>query len=190
MPDIEILGYYPRNLQEFLVFCVEGGPKPGETGVFEWLYARLIDEAHFYNSAANDPVQIFAATLKRDVSEPDPVPWMSEIVGLEERLFLDGLVGEAEAFPPLNKPLATVTHNQTMDDLFEQGSQRVKKVFAALAADGRSGFTFTAEQFRAALGGDLKADRQNILSEIEDNFKEPLFEKPNPEKILASLGRG
>jgi hypothetical protein len=96
------------------------------------------------------------------------------------------VIGEAAAFPPLNKAAATVTHNQALDDQFIQGRERVERVFVALSADDRSGFSFTAEQFTAALRGDLKADRQSIFSEIEENLKETLFEKSDLPKIIES----
>lgn len=189
MDDIEILGYFPnRRMPDFLEFVVNGAPaEPGATGVFEWLYSRRVLEAHFFISAANDPIQVFAATLKRHASEPDPVPWMDNIIGLKPRLHLEGVVGEASAFPPLNLPLATVTRNQAMDDLFEEGRQPVERVFVALSAGEKSGFSFTAEQFKAALAGDLKVDRERILAEIEDKFGEPLFGKRDLERILESV---
>jgi hypothetical protein len=188
MAKIEVLGYFPKTMQDFLLFCVIGGNKPGETGVFEWFYSRRVFEAHFFNSAPSDPVQVFVATVDR--RETLPVPWMDEIKGLKERLHLEGVVGDVSAFPPLNQPHATVTRNQAMDDQFIKGGKRVEKVFAALSAEDRSGFSFTAEQFKAALRGDLRVDRQSILSEIEANFKEPLFEKPDMAKILESVSTG
>lgn len=189
MGNIEILGYFPnRKMPEFLDFCVNGAPaEPGATGVFEWLYGRLVLEAHFFISGANDPIQMFAATLKRHPSEPGVVPWMDRIVGLKKRLHLEGVVGDVSAFPPLNQPLAKVIHNQAMDDLFEQGKHRIERVFEALSAENKSGFSFTAEQFQAALGGDLNVDRKNILAEIEDQFGTLLFGKPDLEKILESV---
>ena len=188
MDNIEVLGYSlfsSKKMVDFIAFCIGGTPgDPTEPGVFEWLYSRTITQAHFFTSAANDSLGVFGATVLQPPDEP-PVPWTDQIKGFERFVPMDGELAVAHAFPQLQ---ATVTSNKYMDDRYQMGSKAVEKVFEALKPTDRSGFSFTAKQFRSALGGDPSVDRVAILSEIEKKFGKPLFEKPDRAKILESLG--
>lgn len=191
MNNIEVLGYVlqsSKKMADFIVFCTSGTPgDPTEPGVFEWLYSRTIQEAHFFTSSAADSMGVFGATILKPVGEPDPVvvPWMNKIKGFKSFVSTDGALGLVDAFPQLT---ATVTHNQFLDDEYVKGAKPALEIFDALKATDRSGFSFTAEQFAAALRGDAKVDREGILSEIEKKLGKPLFEKPDLAKLRQSIG--
>src|SRR5215475_12111966 len=119
MPIIEILAYLPIDMKDFLFFCANGAPDGNgnwlpdpfgrkKTGVFDWLYGRGVPEAHFYTSDPADPVQVFVATVQKP--ESGPMPWLKNIPGFEDLPVTYGQVGLAGQFPPLNSPIATVTH--------------------------------------------------------------------------------
>jgi hypothetical protein len=190
MDNIEVLGYVlksTKTMTDFLVFCISGTPHdPTEPGVFEWLYSRTVQEAHFFSSSGTDSMGVFGATVLKPVGEPNPVvPWMDRIKGFEGFVSTDGALDLVNAFPQLT---ATVTHNQFLDDEFVKGAKPVMEVFNALKASDRSGFGFTAAEFAAALRGDAEVNREEILAEIEKKLGKPLFEKPDLAKILKSLG--
>lgn len=189
MDNIERLGYCLKanSLADFLVFCTNATGSLTEPGVFEWLYSRTIQEAHFFTSGANDSIVLFGATILKPVGDPPgTVPWTDRIKGFKRFMATDGELGPlVSAFPQLT---STVTHNQWLDDEYVKGAKPVLEVFNALKATDRSGFSFTAEQFAAALRGDAKVDRVGILSEIEKKLERPLFEKRDLAKILQSVG--
>jgi hypothetical protein len=192
MDNIEVLGYClfsSKRMEDFIAFCVGGTEgDPTEPGVFEWLYSRTVQEAHFFTGSANDSIGVFGATvLKPDDAEPDPVvvPWTNRIKGFKRFVSSDGALDLVHVFPQMT---ATVTHNQVLDDHYAKGVKPVIEVFNALKATDRSGFSFTAEEFAAALRGDAKVDRIGILSEIEKRLEKPLFEKPDIAKLLESIG--
>jgi hypothetical protein len=187
-PNIEVLGYClfsSQRMEDFIAFCVAGTPgDPTEPGVFEWLYSRTINVAHFFTSAANDSLGVFGATVLQPPFEPTAVPWTDQIRGFQRFVSMDGELARIHAFPALR---ATVTPNQYLDDEYQNRLTGVARVFEILRADS-SVFTFDAQEFKAALRGDPRIDRRGILSEIENRFGAPLFEKPDREKILESLG--
>jgi hypothetical protein len=189
--NIEVLGYIlqSKKMADFIVFCTSGTPgDPTEPGVFEWLYSRTIEEAHFFTSKATDSMGVFGATILKPAGEPDPevVPWMDRIKGFKKFVSSDGALGPVvHAFPQLT---GTITHNQFLDDEYVKGAKPVLDIFKALKATDRSGFSFTDEQFAAALRGDARVDREGILSEIETKLGKPLFEKPDQAKLLHSIG--
>jgi hypothetical protein len=187
MANIEVLGYCllsSKTMAEFIDFCINGTEgDPTEPGVFEWLYSRPVTQAHFFTSSANDSMGVFGATVLRP--EPQPVPWMDQIKGFEKFVTVDGELDQTDHFQQLT---ATVTPNHFMDDKFVQSAGPVMEVLAALKATDRSGFSFTAPQFAAALRGDVKVDRVGILSEIEKRLGKPLFEKTDLAAIRKSLG--
>lgn len=188
MNNIERLGYCLKanSLEDFLVFCTNATGSLTEPGVFEWLYSRTIQEAHFFTSSANDSIILFGATiLKPDGDPPGTVPWTDRIKGFKRFLATDGEVGPlVSAFPQLT---TAVTHNQSLDEAYVTGAKPVLDVFNALKATDKHGFSFTAERFAAALRGDAKVDRAEILSEIEKKLGRPLFEKPDLAKLLKSV---
>lgn len=183
----EVLGYCllsSKKMVDFIEFCINGtAGDPTEPGVFEWLYSRPVTQAHFFTGGANDSLGVFGVTLLQPSSEPDAVPWTNQIKGFEKFVSMDGALARVTVVPgPLQ---VTVTPNQFMDEQFANGGKRVEEIFKALAAQDRSGFSFTAAQFAAALRG--STSRQAILLEIEQKLKEPLFEKPDRARILGSL---
>jgi hypothetical protein len=188
MDHFEVLGYclkFDKKMVDFIDFCINGTEgDPTEPGVFEWLYSRPVTKAHFFTSAANDSLGMFGATLLQPPSEPGSVPWTDQIKGFEHFVSMDGALARVTASPSALQ--ATMTPNAYLDDQYQKGVKAVEKVFAELKAG--SGFSFTDQQFTAALRGSAKVDRGAILSEIEKKFGEPLFEKPDRAKILESLG--
>jgi hypothetical protein len=188
MSNTEVLAYIlksPHSLADFIPFCIEGNHDLSEPGVFEWLFSRKIKEAHFFTSAGNDSLQIFGATVVQPDSEPASVPWMDQIKGFERYVTKDGLLNRITTAPPQLQ--TTVAHNQYMDDEFQKRLKPVTRVFEALKKDDAA-FSFTSEDFRAALNGSDRVDREAIFSEIEKTLGEPLFEKPDRARILDSIG--
>ena len=187
MDYIEVLGYClfsSQRMEDFIAFCIGGtSGDPTEPGVFEWLFSRPITQAHFFTSSLNDSLGVFGATVLQPPSEPDAVPWTDQIKGFERFVSMDGELARIHAFPRLQ---ATVTSNQYLDDEYQNRQRRVARVFDRLRADS-SAFSFDAHDFTAALRGDPLVDRRAILSEIEAQFGEPLFEEPDREKIRESL---
>ena len=186
--NIEVLGYCllaSVKMAEFITFCISGSG--GDPGVYEWLYSRKVPQAHFFTSAANDSIGVFGATVLQPPSEPQPVPWMDQILGFERFVTVSGelVLPPVHAFPQLT---ATVTPNQFMDDEFAKRGGRVMEVFDALKATDGSGFSFTDTQFAAALRGDARVDRKGILAEIERRFGSPLFEELDLAKLRKSVG--
>ena len=185
--NFEVLGYCLLStvkMADFIEFCING--TEGAPGVYEWLYSRPVTQAHFFTSRENDSLGVFGVTLLRDPSEPNAVPWTNQIKGFDDLVSMEGELAEEVHDPP--RPLqATVASNQYMDDEFANRAIRVEKIFKALETEDKSGFTFTAEQFRAALRGTERVDRDAILSEIHDKLGEPLFEKADRARILESL---
>jgi len=189
MDNFEVLGYCLRSdvtLADFIEFCINGTEgDPTEPGVYEWLYSRPVTQAHFFTSGVNDSLGVFGVTLLQPSSEPTAVPWTNQIKGFERFVSMDGELARVQVAPgPLQ---VTVAHNQFLDDQFANGGIRVERIFKALEANDRAGFSFTAKQFSDALRGSTKVDRRAILSEIEDKLREPLFVKPDRARILESL---
>jgi len=183
MPNIEVLAYVPNSMKEFLEFCVNGAPTPAGSprptpGVFKWLYSRELPEVHFFTSDPKDPLQVFGSTIVQPASEPQPVPWMDEIPGFKERV--DGQLGKGAIPPPWH---TTVTRNDALDKLFEQGRQQSEAIFASLRSDHKSGLTFTAQQFKAALRGDPKTDLASLLAGVEDRLEISALENVELAKI-------
>ena len=187
MDNFEVLGYCLRSsirMVDFIEFCISGtAGDPTKPGVFEWLFSRPVTQAHFFTSGANDSLGVFGVTLLQPASEPTAVPWTNQIKGFEDFVAMDGELARVQVVPgPLQAPL---NPNEYMDEQFANRGNRVEKIFKALEAEDRSGFSFTTKQFAAALRGSV--DRQAILSEIERKLGEPLFEKPDRARILDSL---
>lgn len=184
MAEIEVLGYClvsSVKMVDFVDFCINGSG--GSPGVFEWLHSRNVPEAHFFTSAASDLIGVFGATVQR--LEAQPVPWMGQIMGFDQRVTKDGELGQTNAFPQLT---ATVTANKLMDAQFAKGVVPVMEIREALKASDRSGFSFSDRQFTAALSGNVNVDRVGILAEIENKLGKPLFDKPDLAAIRKSLG--
>jgi hypothetical protein len=176
MTNIEILAYLPMKMKDFLFFCVNGAPDghggwlPDQygrkkTGVFNWLYGREVPEAHFYTSDPAEAVQVFGATVQR--LEPMAVPWMDNIPGFKDLLNVDGELGSAPSFPPLNVPLATLATNADLDKQFVDGRTKIIRVFDSLRTDEPGKWSFTAPTLRAALRGDVGTDLDAFLGEID-----------------------
>lgn len=172
---IEILGYFPKSMKNFITFCINGAPTPPlstrpKPGVFNWLYGRGVPEVHFFTSAETDPVQVFVAAIKQPASEPGPMPWFGEIYGFEDFIINDGELRLDDAFSPLNQPYATLTRNIKLEKEFEKRRKPVDAIFAALRSENKSGLSFTVEQFEAALRGDRDTDLQSLLTETEEKL--------------------
>jgi len=189
MDNFEVLGYVLKanvRLEDFLVFCVSGTPgDPTEPGVYEWLYSRPVVQAHFFTSRATDSLGVFGVTLLQPSTEPGEVPWTDKIKGFEKLVSMNGALSRVHAAPGALS--ATLASNQYLNDKFSEGAKPIADIFAALKSEDRSGFSFTTEQFQAALQGSAKVDRQAILAEIEDRLGRPLFEKADLAKIRESL---
>ena len=143
---IEILAYSPKNVQEFIDFAIRGVPDgqggfetdPGGRpiiGVLRWLNGRQVPEARFFSTPPNHPIRLFMALIQRP--EPIFVPWMSFIPGIEERIQIDGLIGEISDFPP-NPPgdlLAAVIRSPQLDAAFVAGRTKVQHVLDRIDAE-------------------------------------------------------
>jgi hypothetical protein len=175
MPDtvIEILVYSPADMDEFIPFAIDGKrDASGEfetdeqgrkiVGVLRWLHGREVPEAHFFNSAKGDPVQLFMAMIHRP--ESYDVPWMRRIPGFEVMVKTDGLTGKTNQFLSIADLLATVRPNNEMDEKFEQGKERL----LSIRSDQR--FSPGARQLLSALRGDVGSDPEGVIAEAQKSF--------------------
>jgi hypothetical protein len=165
-------------MDEFIAFVIDGKRKAngehevdGEgrkiTGVIKWLQGRGVQEAHFFNSAKGDNVQLFASTvLKPEIYER---PWMKEIPGFEAMIENEGLLGITSAFAPIANLLASVKSNATLDDIFAQTKLRVDKIRVAFQTQADA-VRFGEKEFMAALRGDEGTDSDAVFAEVERAF--------------------
>jgi len=192
-PDIEMLGYFPANLDDFLKFCVGGAPaKRGDTrervGVFRWLYSRRVPKAQFYTSDPGDNVGVFIAALEKPANEGD-MPWnKKEIFGFDDFVNPDSRFRMGKAFPTVNQ-LARVTRNVQLESQFETGRQHTDLIFKSLEAGNSLNLSFTIDEFTQALRGETSGTFAKIESEIA-SLNLPLLEhlRPVEDKRLRDEG--
>jgi hypothetical protein len=182
MPNIELLAYFPISMKDFLAFTVNGLPdghgdwlrdRDGrkKSGVFNWLYSRVVPQAHFFTSEPKNPIQMFAATVERP--ELVAVPWMENICGFEDLIIKNGVVGSASAFPSLTEAIATLSPNADLDQKFIDGRNKVDNIIKSMATDKT--LSFNSQTFRAALRGDAGTDLGSIATEISAKLNLNLF---------------
>jgi hypothetical protein len=182
MPNIEKLAYFPKSMKDFLDFTVNGLPdgkgdwlrdRDGrkKVGVFNWLYGRVVPQAHFFTSDPQDPVQMFAATIERP--ELVDVPWIQSICGFEEFIIDNGELGTVFAFPSLSQPIATLKPNAELDQKFVDGRNKVHNIIETLATANT--VSFNSQTLRAALRGDAGTNLPSLASEINQKLNLNLF---------------
>jgi hypothetical protein len=180
MADIEILAYTPNDMDKFIAFVIDGKRKPnGEhetdpdgreiVGVLRWLHGRGVPEAHFFNSAKGNDVQLFAATVQKPENEPDR-PWMKEIPGFADMVKTDGLIGMTTNFAPIANLLASVLTNPDLDQRFVAGKTHVDTILESIRRN-KDAFSFGEKEFLAALRGDVGSDSKAVFAEAEKTFK-------------------
>jgi len=178
MPVIEILAYTAKNIDEFIAFVSDGKPdgKGGYetdeqgrliTGVLDWLHGRGVAEAHFFNSAKADDVQLFVATVLR--SETYDVPWMKRIPGFEAMVTSDGLIGKTAQSAPLSNLLASVKSNADLDKKFTDGKKKIDDVLKVME-DPTNTLSVGSRGLFAALRGDIGTDPQAVFDEVKTKF--------------------
>jgi hypothetical protein len=177
MPTIEILAYQPKDMDKFIAFCANGKRKANGdfdvdgqlrkmTGVFDWLHARKVPEAHFFNSAKTDKVQLFVATVHR--LEDNDVPWTNRIPGFEDTIKTDGLFGTTDKFGTLNTLLAAVKSNADLDAKFAAKKDKLDQVFERLQQGNT--LSVNENQLLATLRGDKGTDLDVVTAEIKGQF--------------------
>jgi len=178
-PVIEILSYVPLDMTQFLQFAVEGKPdglgdfetdEQGQriTGIFRWLHGREVPEAHFFHSAAGDPLQLFVATIQR--LETYNVPWLRRIPGFQAMVNTDGLIGKTNTFAPLSDLMASVQPDPALDERFAQGNADIQRVVAELQSP-RAKLTVGRKGLLATLRGDIGTDPLELFAEVREKFK-------------------
>lgn len=183
MPNtvIEILAYTPLDMDEFLTFAREGKPdgqgdfetdEQGRkiVGVLRWLHGREVVKAHFFNTRATDPIQMFIAMIER--KENYDVPWLRRIPGFAEMVNEDGLVGKNDHFDDLNALLSALTPNAELDEAFAQGQADVENIVGRIAQNEATVPGGTREFF-ATLRGDIGTDQQ-LLGALNKTFNTAL----------------
>jgi hypothetical protein len=143
MPDLELLGYIPINMDEFIDFVVNGkkdaNGKPLKdeddreiTGVMAWLHGREIPMARFFSSAPEDPVQLFVSVIQP--TEDEVVPWISRIPGFRTMVREDGKMGDAPVpdvgvkSAVINNPLDFVKPRPDLDQIFIDQQATIAKI--------------------------------------------------------------
>lgn len=186
MPQIESLLYRTNDMETFIKFCVEGKrlpTKPGDppkfeqdeqqrdmTGVFKWLTGWSVDEAHFFHTSQNDPLQLFIVqVLPEDVVER---PWFRhlpvvkprilfqpEIPGIDRQIRLDGLFGKRDTFLSLTELFAGLEKDDDLDEQFAALQTRVRDQLEGLNDD-----PVAMDEFFAALRGDRGTDAGKVFA--------------------------
>lgn len=177
MPVIEILAYCPKDMEEFIDFCIEGKPdgKGGfETdsqgrsigGVLRWLHGREVKEARFFTSPPEAKTKLLVTTLERP--ETYDVPWMKRIPGFEEMVRVDGLLGTADSFSSVENPLALVS-NSRLNDAFAKGKDLLELVLARIEPPAEPP-PIGKRELLAALRGEVENNRPALLDEVRSTF--------------------
>lgn len=171
MPNvIEILAYTPLNMDEFLTFARDGKPdgqgdfetdEQGrkKVGVLRWLHGREVVNARFFNTRADDPIQMFVAMIER--KENFNVPWLRRIPGFADLVNEDGLVGKDDHFQDLNALLSLLTPNNDLNQAFAQGQDAVRNIVNRIAQN-EAPIPGGTREFFGTLRGDIGTDQQLI----------------------------
>lgn len=178
MPVIEILAYTTKDMDKFVPFVIDGKPdgmggyetdEQGRliTGVLDWLRGRGVPEAHFFNSAKADDVQLFAATVQR--VETYDVPWMRRIPGFEVMVSSEGLIGKTKHFAPLSDLLASVKSNPVLDEEFNKKRAKLEEVLKRME-DPAQTLSVGKRGLLAALRGDVGTDLPAVSDEVKAKF--------------------
>jgi hypothetical protein len=183
---IEILSYAPKNMADFIKFCVEGdndaaghakvAKKGGglKTGVFDWLIGLvpIVQEVHFFTTDDSSDVSLFVAVVKGPAGNPAPgeatPPWMKGIPGFEEFVLPwlplppDGQFGTLPSFPSvpqLQAALLPLNPRPDLDEGFIQRQSKINSIPFDRLPGGEMGV-------RAALRGDKGTDLKLVLDEV------------------------
>jgi len=176
MPVIETLAYVPIDMDKFIDFVIDGKKENGvhvtvggqiATGVISWLQGRGVKEAHFFNSPAGDPMQLFVATIQKP--ETYERPWMKEIACFAEYVKTDGLIGTITNFAPIGSLFASVASNPILDQKFAMGALRVETIRESIRR-GEPAFPIAEEELLATLRGEKGTDPQALFSEVKKSF--------------------
>ena len=178
MAEIEVLAYTPNDMDEFIAFCLDGKPDghggyetDGEgrliLGVLKWLHGRGVPEAHFFNSAKGEEINLFAATVEKP--ETYDRPWMKQIPGFDIMVKADGLVGITTKFASIESLLASIKSNTALDQEFASGKERVDTILESIRRQ-KGAFSFGEKEFLAALRGEKGSNPQAVFAEVEKNL--------------------
>ena len=177
MPAIEIVAYSPNDVQEFIDFSINGKPNGQggfetdnegrrKIGVLRWLHGREVTEARFFSTPPNHSMKLFMALVQRP--EPEVVPWMKLIPGINEMIRIDGVVGEINNLLPVSDLLAAVVPNQQLDDTFQKGRANVQEVLRRIEADSSILSIGKADLLSALLKG---TNVKEVLAEVQSMFE-------------------
>ncbi|HEY6802443.1 MAG TPA: hypothetical protein VI306_02585 [Pyrinomonadaceae bacterium] len=181
MATVDVLGYFPKNMSDFIKFCIYGesetlGSSVVKPGIFEWLYGKGVTAAHFFTSLPNDPVQVFVATIKK--SDDDDMPWDKKIGGFEKYVHLDGQLTHVTDLLPTNLNL-NIRSNKALDDWFVKGRLATDRLLDFLKNGQKEhNLTFTLEKVKDTLFGEPETDLRSLRAEIEEALGSPLLEEP------------
>jgi len=140
MPKIEALVYSPKNMDNFIKFCVEGKRKPSgggepsgdvefETddqnrdirGVFDWLHGREVPAAQFFHTPAdNNAFQFFIALVQKNDKEKVERPWFRNVeVELPSTIALESEIAGVEKELNFDGRFGTLQEFVPLPTLFE-----------------------------------------------------------------------
>jgi hypothetical protein len=186
MEIIEILAYAPKNMAQFINFCLKGDrdehgqPRVAtsggglKTGVFDWLngLVPVVREVHFFTTPDASPVSMFVAVVKGPAGNPEPGhatrPWMTDIAGFQEfvlpwlNLPRDGQFGTVPGFPDvaqLRAAILPVQPRADLDQAFRTRQSEVNSIPFNRVSGGQ-------DAVRAAFRGDPGTDLKAVLDEI------------------------
>ena len=176
MSVIEILAYSPIDIQEFVNFSINGKPSGqggfetddqgrNKIGVLRWLHGREVTDARFFSTPPNHPMKLFMALVQRP--EPEVVPWMKFVPGIEEVIRIDGLLGEINDLAPISDLFAAVVPNKQLDDAFAKGRSNVQEVLKSIEADPGK-LSIGKDDLLRALGRGTNV--KEVLSEVESRL--------------------
>ena len=192
MPIIESLFYRTLNMEEFIAFCVEGKPLPTTppsfekdedgrdiVGVFSWLHGWSVQEAHFFHTSQNDPLQLFIALIqhqdggavdrpwfRRLVFAPPRILFHPEIPGIDKQLRLDGQFATLDTFVSISDLLAAVQPDPALDAKFAAQKERVLAVLNQLGDDPAR-----IDRFLAALRSDRGSEPGEVFEELKFSLR-------------------
>jgi hypothetical protein len=184
MPKIEILFYSPKNLNEFIDFCINGKPtEPGQDeifGVISWLHGWGVQEAHFFHTPPNHAMTFFMALVHKHEDDPTVRPWFitdlsappriilePDIPGIDEVLRVDGELGMLDEPKSIGELLAAVTLDEDLEAAFVATKKRVDEVLKRLGQDPHG-----KERFLAALRSERGSKPAEVFKELNFSLRD------------------
>lgn len=181
---IEVLAYSPFDMTRFSSFVIEGKPLAQggfeidgrgrmKTGVLRWLHGRQVPEAHFFTTPPQSPpapsINLFMALVEKPEPPDREVPWMRFIVGLEEQINPDGVIGQINNFMPIGEVLTAVRQDDVLNQAFRDGRANVLEVLRQIRENpGRLSVMET--QLLRTLRNERGTNPQAVFAEVLDKF--------------------